>query len=184
MKTVQVSAASVISAAGSALKAGNKAGQTLRDFVGFTADITLATHSQMVGFEARYKLLLADNAYLSATDEVKAKVRRLMTDAVRSKAGYSVAKDGAISVKVKASTAKGAQHGEAKKGDSGQESAKAVGNAEILQRAAQLGNTFLPAADKAHFAECIALILSKLATATASKKAAKKDAKKDAPAQV
>ena len=94
-------AAAVVKAAGSALSAGMKAGEALRAYVGF---VECSTAADMARYEVAYKALLADTAYTGAPKDVQAKIRRLMTDAVRGKAGYSVDKAGAIMVKAKADT--------------------------------------------------------------------------------
>jgi hypothetical protein len=126
----------------------------------------LPTASNMAAFEVAYKSLLADAAYTGAKSDVQAKVRRLMTDAVRGKAGYSVDKAGAISVKVAAAKADKAapKAADAKPADA------VPTNAAAIKVVAGLANTFLPEADRKHFAECLAMISSKLATATSAKK--------------
>lgn len=157
-----VTAAAVVKAAGSALSAGLKAGDALRAYVGF---VECSTAANMASYELAYKTLLSDAAYTSATKDVQAKVRRLMTDAVRGKAGYSVDKAGAISVKVAASKT---EKTTPKASDAAP--AKGITNAEAIARVSSLANTFLPEANRAQFGEMLAMISSKLATATSTKK--------------
>jgi hypothetical protein len=162
-KTNIVTAAAVIKAAGSALSAGLKAGDALRAYVGMEGENPTA--AQMAGFEVAYKVLLADPAYTGAKADVQAKIRRLMTDAVRGKAGYSVSKAGAIEVKAAIKADKAVpKAADAKPAD------PTPSNAAAIKVVAGLANTFLPEADRAKFAECLAMISSKLATAKVGKK--------------
>jgi hypothetical protein len=161
--TKQVTAAVVIKAAGAAISSGLKAGDALRAYVGF---VECSTMTNMIAYEVAYKVLLADPAYTGATKDIQSKVRRLMTDAVRGKAGYSLDKAGVVSVKV-------AKPSDAKPSDAKPSDAKPkteVTNAAAISRVAELANTFLPAGDRAKFAECLAMISSKLTTATVGKK--------------
>jgi hypothetical protein len=160
MNTKTVTAVQVIKAAAGALSAGLKAGDALRAYVGFAECSTMA---DMVAYEGAYKTLLADAAYTGASKDVQAKVRRLMTDAVRGKAGYSTDKAGAISVKV-------AGKADAPKADAPKADAPITGNAAAIKTVGELANVFLPEADRAKFGEMLAMISSKLATATTAKK--------------
>jgi hypothetical protein len=168
MNAKTVTAVQVIKAAGSAISAGLKAGEALRAYVGF---VECSTMTNMIAYEVAYKVLLADPAYTGATKDIQSKVRRLMTDAVRGKAGYSVDKAGVVSVKV--ATAK-ADAPKADKADNADKADKAdapiTGNAAAIKTVGELANVFLPESDRAKFGEMLAMISAKLATATSAKK--------------
>jgi hypothetical protein len=163
MSAKTVTAVQVIKAAGSAISAGLKAGESLRAYVGF---VECSTMANMVAYEVAYKVLLADPAYTGATKDIQSKVRRLMTDAVRGKAGYSTDKAGAISIKA----AGKAEAPKADKADAPKADAPITGNAAAIKTVGELANVFLPEADRAKFGEMLAMISAKLATATSAKK--------------